>query len=489
MRLVLVLILAALVALGAGWLAAHPGTVRIVALGWELETGLAVAALALGLVLALTALGAGLVFGLAGLPGRFRRWRESRTRSRAARALGRAMVALAAGESAAARRFSARAEAFPSLAPVARMLGVQAAQLEGDEAAAESGFRAMLDDPETEFLGLRGLLIQAGRRGDMARALAYAERAAALQPRAAWVQETLFELAVKAGLWKEAETALKRARRRKALAPPRAARHRAVLLYQQSVDAEARGFAVEALTLARRAVRAAPDLVPVALRLARLERLAGSSSRARKVLERAFVRMPHPDLARALLETAESEGGTDPTPAEEEALALARLRLAEVLVKRAPDHPEGHMAVAETASAARLWGEARRHLRQAEALHASLKLPLPARFWRLRASVLEAESGDPRAGDEARAQAGQAAADPRWLCESCGGESPGWSPFCPHCQAFDSLAWRRPDDLVRLVPAAAATLAGPVVRLAGGRAGGDGAAGPLPGPTASGPRE
>ena len=45
-------------------------------------------------------------------------------------------------------------------------LAAQAAQLNGDELAARKYFTAMLDRPETRFLGLRGLLTQALKTGD-----------------------------------------------------------------------------------------------------------------------------------------------------------------------------------------------------------------------------------------------------------------------------------------------------------------------------------
>ncbi len=55
--------------------------------------------------------------------------------------------------------------------PLTLLLSAQAAQLNGDEQAARRYFTAMLDRAETEFLGLRGLVMQALRGGDEAAAL------------------------------------------------------------------------------------------------------------------------------------------------------------------------------------------------------------------------------------------------------------------------------------------------------------------------------
>ena len=52
--------------------------------------------------------------------------------------------------------------------PLTLLLSAQAAQLEGDDQAARGYFEAMLDQPATAFLGLRGLLVQAERTGDTA---------------------------------------------------------------------------------------------------------------------------------------------------------------------------------------------------------------------------------------------------------------------------------------------------------------------------------
>ena len=88
--------------------------------------------------------------------------------------------------------------------PLTLLLSAQAAQLEGDDHAARGYFEAMLDQPATAFLGLRGLLVQAERTGDTARALELAERAFALRPETPWVLTALLELQTRAGRWSDA---------------------------------------------------------------------------------------------------------------------------------------------------------------------------------------------------------------------------------------------------------------------------------------------
>lgn len=88
------------------------------------------------------------------------------------------------------------------------LLSAQAAQIGGDELAAKKFFTAMLDRPETEFLGLRGLLNQALRNNDRGAARGLAERAATLRPDAAWAASSLFNLEARDGRWQQALTAL-----------------------------------------------------------------------------------------------------------------------------------------------------------------------------------------------------------------------------------------------------------------------------------------
>src|SRR3546814_4260342 len=88
------------------------------------------------------------------------------------------------------------------------LLSAQAAQLNGDQTAARRYFEAMLERPETEFLGLRGLLNQSLRTDDPARALALAHRARALRPSTPWVLRTCLDLEIRQGRWDDALSSL-----------------------------------------------------------------------------------------------------------------------------------------------------------------------------------------------------------------------------------------------------------------------------------------
>ena len=456
-RLTLFLVLAIATALIAGWFATEPGSVTLTFRGWQIETSAGVAALGAA-TLVITGIAVfwavSLIFAA---PRRIRAWNRVRRTDRGLKALAAGMVAVAAGDPRGASRQARRAENLLDVAPLTLLLSAQAAQLEGDDKAAENYFKDMLERPDTEFLGLRGLLLRAGREGDSAGALAYAKRAAELRPDSSWVQRSLFELSVKSGLWGEAEAALRQAVRRGAIERDIGARHRAAILLRQSADSERRGFDIEARNLARKARRAASDFVPAALRLAQLE-LAGERNRsARRVLERAWRSAPHPQLAAAYGGLFDGDGGG--ADATGDGAALARVRGLERLVAMHPDHPESHLARAEAALDARLWGEARGHLDKVAQHYEGPESrgKLPARLYRLHARLEEEANGDSAAAAKYLSLAGEAAPDERWICGECGQGFATWSAICPQCQSFDSLAWGRPDAIAVIAAGPAGT--------------------------------
>src|SRR5262249_7023383 len=111
-----------------------------------------------------------------------------------------------------------------------------------------------------------------------------------------------------------------------------------------------------------------------------------------------------------------------------------------------PADPESRLlSAAQTALQGRL--------REAEGLLESLLAPYPlARASRLIADIAIAR-GDEMAASLWAERALQGPAMGRWSCTACKGEAPGWAPVCPHCGAFDTLAWSDPGAMVEADPA------------------------------------
>ncbi len=425
-----IIVIAAVIA-GAVFIADRPGSVALVWQGWRIDTSVTV--LLFGVVSVAVAAAAlfHLLRKIIGGPRAFLRARRERRRRRGYRALTQGMVAVAAGDAAEAKRFARQADALLAEPPLTLLLSAQAAQLNGDQKAAEKYFTAMLERPETEFLGLRGLIVQALKNNDEAEALRLAQRAKALRPKTPWVLASLVELESRAGHWREAEASLALAARRNALPEAQSRRHRAVMLHEQSRAAQADGLDRDAVRLAGKANALAPGFAPAAARYAELLSASGHLRHARKVIEAAWRLAPDPELA-----TAYGALFADERP-------LQQVKRFETLAAQKKDHPESHIALAEILLKARLWGEARRHLIAAGAREEN-KTPSP-RLCRLMAQLEEAEHGDLPAARMWLARAvATPAQDPAYICSSCGNETPAWTALCPHCRGFDTIEWRLP---------------------------------------------
>jgi uncharacterized membrane-anchored protein len=125
-------------------------------------------------------------------------------------AVSRGMVAVGAGDQRNARRYADDAQKLLGSEPLALLLKAQAAQMAGDRTSAEGAFKQMLDEPETRVLGLRGLFVEARRKGDAAAARAYAAEAARLAPSVAWAGEAVLEYRCAARDWTAAIATLER---------------------------------------------------------------------------------------------------------------------------------------------------------------------------------------------------------------------------------------------------------------------------------------
>ncbi len=366
-------------------------------------------------------------------PRRLRASRAARRREHGYQALTKGLVAVAAGDPKGAQRFG-KASGRLLDNPLNLLVLAQAARLNGDEAAARRHLHDMLDHPETEFLGLRGLLVQATKEGDWDAALSYARRAYALSPKTEWVSGALFDLEARAGDWRAAQKTLEAATRHKHVGPVEAPRRRAVVLAERARAAHAEGRDEEALSLAREAHRLAPGLAAPTALAANLLIAAGRRQAAGKLIEKGWASMPHPTLAHAYAALAPDE------PAMERVKRFERLR------DRRPDHPESRIALAEAALAAELWGTARNQL------EAVARERPTQRVYRLMAAVEERESGDAEAARSWLMRAASAPPDAAWLCDRCGAASAEWGARCGSCGAFDSLVWRVPPVAVEAPP-------------------------------------
>ncbi|MGD8810747.1 MAG: heme biosynthesis HemY N-terminal domain-containing protein [Gammaproteobacteria bacterium] len=431
-RAILLALLILVVAVCAAWLKQNPGTVTIEWLGWRADTSVAMLAFVIAVITVLGALVYRFWRFLLRLPVVIADALRLRRRRKGYEALSAGMIAAAAGDSDAAQKQARRAEALLEDLSATRLLRAEAARMGGDAATAKRTYEEMSENPDTALIGLRGLLDQAEADGDRTEALRLAEKAHRQYPKARGIAERLFHLQLDFGQWAAADRTLAEALRNKLFPVADARRWRAAVLVERSRLAERGGELETALGFARDAQQLDPDLVPAAAQHARLLGQEGKARRAQRLLEKFWPRNPHPEIAAAYGALFEGE---EP---------LQRVKRYQRLLSFRPDHPEGHIALAEAALEASLWGEARAHLGEAA------ERALTPRICRLYADLEEAEHGNIVESRHWLERAAAAEPDPAWVCDNCGSVAGAWVAQCGNCGGFDTMEWRQPPHAPRL---------------------------------------
>ncbi|MBF0094402.1 MAG: heme biosynthesis protein HemY [Alphaproteobacteria bacterium] len=411
---------------GAVWLADRPGSVTVLWEGWRIDTSVPVLLLLLALLVGVLTAVARLLLLLRRAPRRFAEARRNRHSRRGYLALADGFAAVAAGDGGRALKLAREAEARLQDPSLTRLLTAQAADLAGDTAFARGSYDALREQPETELVGLRGLIGQARKEGKRGEALELARRAVSLRPDSAWAVQALFEEQTQAGLWAEAEATLNHNPRSGAFTPARERHLRGVLAAERAAQAHEDGDRAGALKLARQALEHQPDLIPAAVLAVRLFTAEGKERKAAAVVEEAWRQAPHPELAQACFGIWPEDG------------VLRRAQRAERLAAFNPDHPESRLTVAEAFLEAGLWGQARSQLEPLAHDGASGRVAM------LMARLEQSGNGDAEAATEWLRRAGSAPASSAWRCSSCLGEVGKWSVRCPNCGAFDTVSWSAP---------------------------------------------
>ncbi|MBE7220460.1 MAG: heme biosynthesis protein HemY, partial [Caulobacteraceae bacterium] len=426
LRVLFFLIVVLLVAFGATWLADHPGSVAVTFGGREylfstLVGLVALIACAVALVIVWTVLR--FIFQV---PSLLSVASANKRRQRGYAALSRGMVAVGSGDSDAARRYAAEAGRLLSGEPMALLLKAQSAQLSNDRDGAEQTFTAMLEHPETRTLALRGLYMEAVRRGDAVAALSHAEAAQKIAT-LPWSATALLQARAAEGDWLGALRIVERNVGARVTDRLAGNRQRAVLLAGLAVDHQDKD-PEQALDAARDALKLAPTLIPAAVIAGRLLSRKGDTRKASKILEAAYAETPHPDIANAYLYARPGDSAAD------------RLARAGTLVRPVLDAPESRLTLAHAALEARDFAAARAAL---EPL-LSGEGRTTRRTCLTMADIEEAEHGETGALFEWLQRASHAAPDPAWIAD--GTVADRWSPISPVTGRLDAFRWETPPD-------------------------------------------
>jgi len=420
-RVLLFLALVALITLGVVWVADRPGDVAITWQGYRIETSVMVVAAAMGTIVVAAVMLWAILRNIIRSPDLISTLLSQRRGVRGYLAVSRGLIAVGAGDARAARKAADEALRIAPNEPLALLLNAQNAQLSGNRAEAEHAFRVMTEREDTKLLGLRGLYVEARRRNDKAAAQAYAEEAAKVAPTAGWASQAVLDFRCAAGDWSGALTALDHNSRNGLLDRESYRRQRAVLLIAQAMAAEETDKD-KARALALDAVKLAPTFVPAVDMAGRLLGENNEIRRAGRVIEKAWLADPHPDLAHTYAHLRSGDS------------ARERLARVQMLAEKRPLHAESALAVARAALDAREFAIAR------EALKPLLKEPTQ-RVAMLMAELEQTESGDEGRAREWMARALRAARDPSWTAE--GVVSDRWMPVSPSGR-LDAFQWKVP---------------------------------------------
>jgi HemY protein len=421
-RIILFLILIALAAAGAAWIAEQSGDVVLSWSGWRIQTTLPVFVLALGIVVVAAILAWSILRGLWRAPERVRRARRERRHARGRHAITHGLLAIGHGDSTAARAHGHIARRHAADDPLALLLHAQTAQLEGDREGAQRAFRAMAERNDTRLLGLRGLFVEAQRADDSRAAVAIAEQALKLSPGSTWASQAVLGYRCAEGDWKGALSILDNNLASGLIDKTAWRRQRGVLLTARALQLEHLDRDLSRETVME-AVKLAPTLVPAAALASKYQSEAHQTRRAMRLIEPAWLAGPHPDLADAYAHVKLGDS------------ARQRLVRIETLAAKTPGHIEGALAIARAAIDASEFARAR------EALAPYIADPTQ------RVAMLMAELERGEHGDTGRARAWMLRAvrarhDPVWTAD--GYVSDRWRPVSPVTGRLDAFQWQTP---------------------------------------------
>ncbi len=418
----------------AVWVARRPGTIEINWLDYKITAEIGVVLLIMLVALVFILFLHRLVLAIAGLPALFRRYLREMRQKKGYSALARGLSAVAAGDRESAGQNAAKARRYmPQDQGLIFLLEAQAARLRGHEDEARTTFRKMLDNKDTAFLGLRGLLVHALESGNQAEALEIARRGLQSYPRQPWLLEMAYGLEIRKKDWQAATRTLAKGARLNVFTPSRVRSDKGAMLVAQAMEQDG---GKNAVALLKKAYKGDPAFIPAAELLADLYIKAGNHQAARRVICRTWAIDPHPDLVPLWMRMV-------PAPRKKDSPAKQALLWLDKLIDVNSFGDRAMLEAAQIAMDASMPNEARQYLAAAE------KIMAGSRYYMLMA-MLEEQNGDPEQAAHYRSLAADAPAGKVWTCRESGKIYERWMPFVPPHQSFNTMIWGYPHERTTL---------------------------------------
>lgn len=425
-RLLFTLSFLAALALGASWLANHPGEVTVFWLDWRIDTSFA----AFALIALLTAFAAVLVLSslrrLVQAPRRFMRWRTSRHYAQGLQAVTEGVAALMIADTPLAIKNTKRAQELLGSQPITLLMQAQVAKLQGDDEKMVDLLESMLNHPETQFLAARSLADHAIKRRSVSGALPYAQQAADLHPGDAQAVIGLLAIYLRLERFDEASLLLQRGLNKRALLRSQQRRLMSYVHWQQATKLLEKSDAALALHAARQAHKLNKDFVPYAALLARCYWKNGDEEAAFQLIRQMWKHQPHPDYLSLFFDIY-TDNGVD-----------VLLKKAEKLTAANKNHELSHLLLAQAYAKARKWSAARNAAKEALALREN---PVTLS---LLSDIENGEYGDFDAAHQWLKKASEAPTEVGWRCSNCNTHHASWHSLCSACGAVGTIEMQPP---------------------------------------------
>ncbi|NCT41017.1 MAG: heme biosynthesis protein HemY [Alphaproteobacteria bacterium] len=360
-------------------------------------------------------------------PASYRYYSQIRAKNKGYRALTQGLTAVAAGDAKAAVKYAEKARSLmPEDKGLPLLLEAQAARLDGREGDAQESFAGLIENKDTSFLGVRGLLQSSMDVGDDRGALALARQALKLHPKQPWILRTVYDLEIALREWSAAEATLKRAVKASAITKERALNDRVAMDLAIALSAESEGLQDVAASQYRAALKLNDRSIPAIVLAAEYYIRQGQTKRAKILIEKAWKRSPHAAMVDVWDQLMPKRNSSD---------ALDRLKWYEKLVKLNGDNARAQVAAGQAACDAALWGEARKYFMAAEAIRPSKEL------YKALAVLEDRANNDREAARAWLEKAADVAGERVWICRESGRVYPNWSPIAAPHGSFNTIEW------------------------------------------------
>ncbi|MBT4879978.1 MAG: tetratricopeptide repeat protein [Alphaproteobacteria bacterium] len=364
-----------LIAAVAVWIASNPGMVSVQWLGYQMDTSVGVlisGVLALMLVFGLFIW---LLKSLIKFPSTVSLAYRSRQLKKALDALVEGGIAFIAGDEKETLKQAQRMNITRATAIYGLWFQARLAVRAGNREEAMALFTRMGQMPEGEFMSLRGFTKLALLEGKKATALQYAEKAYAIYPTSPWVLKTLFHLYLEKKSFDRAELMLDQWKARKGKEKDLKNDLKSSLYFEK---AQQENMSLDSkLDLLGAGFDLAPQNASLAEAYAKCLQDSSKSKKAQKVLEKCWELSQDYNVAQAYISLAPV------------GRSIEQYTLAQKLMALTPASKFANIIIAEAALKAKLWGEARAHLKKIPSVQ---ETPYIYELW---AKLEEAEKESP----------------------------------------------------------------------------------------------